>query len=515
MILYSLLAGVPGFEPGKCQIQSLMPYHLATPQVKYISIITQIERRNNMKLRTRFAPSPTGYMHIGNLRTALYCYLIAKKNNGDFILRIEDTDQQREVEGAIESIYNILAETGLNYDEGPQKKGQFGPYIQSQRLDIYHQYAQKLVELGGAHYCFCQDDIENHDPCLKLTPQEIKNKIDHGLPYTIRQTIPQTGTTTFDDEVYGHVEVENKTLNEGILIKTDGYPTYNFANVIDDHLMQINCVIRGNEYLSSTPKYNLIYDTFHWERPTYIHLPPVMKDETHKLSKRHGDASYQDLKQQGYLTEAIINYIALLGCSFGDEEIMSLEELIQKFDIQHISKAPAIFDIEKLKWVNASYLRNMSLEEFHQLVLPYYQHLPQDIDFKELSLVLQPRLDKLSDIKEKTTFIQEPFPFDISLYTHKKMKTNPENSLEILEIIIQKIHLACFDSDELLFSFFADLAKEQNIKNGRVMWPVRVALTNQSITPGGAVELARILGKDRTIERIQQAIIELKKYLQE
>jgi len=313
-----------------------------------------------MKMRTRFAPSPTGYMHIGNLRTALYCYLLAKHENGDFILRIEDTDQQREVDGAIDMIYQVLEETGLQYDEGPLKEGQFGPYIQSQRLNIYHKYANELIELGGAHYCFCEKEIDDRDPCSHLTSQQIQEKLAQNIPYVIRQTIPQEGKTSFDDQVYGHIEVENNTLNEGILIKSDGYPTYNFANVIDDHFMNITHVIRGNEYLSSTPKYNLIYDAFGWEKPIYIHLPSVNKDETHKLSKRNGDASYHDLIKHGYLKDAIINYIALLGCYFGEQEILSLNELIEKFDIQHISKAPAIFDIEKLKWINATYLRNMS-----------------------------------------------------------------------------------------------------------------------------------------------------------
>lgn len=468
-----------------------------------------------MKIRTRFAPSPTGYMHIGNLRTALYCYLTAKKENGDFILRIEDTDQQREVDGTIDLIYQILNETSLYYDEGPDKDGGVGPYIQSQRLDIYHQYAQKLIDLGGAHYCFCEGDIEEYDPCHLLTKEEINEKLSNHIPHVIRQTIPRNGITSFDDKVYGHIEVNNNTLNEGILIKSDGYPTYNFANVIDDHLMNITHVVRGNEYLSSTPKYNMIYDAFGWQKPTYVHLPPVMKDETHKLSKRNGDASYQDLKEQGYLKEAIINYIALLGCYFGEKEILSLNELIEKFEIEHISKAPAIFDIEKLKWVNETYLRNMSLEKFHHLVLPYYQHIQKDVDLLELSLVLQPRLSTLQDIKEMTNFINSPLPFDISIYTHKKMKTNPENSLEALLLVEEKIKdFDCFSNDQKLFEFFASIAKENNLKNGRIMWPVRVALSNKQLTPGGAVELAHILGKDETIKRIHQAIIDLKENLQ-
>ncbi|MGN1344500.1 MAG: glutamate--tRNA ligase [Traorella sp.] len=462
-------------------------------------------------MRTRFAPSPTGYMHIGNLRTALYCYLIAKHQNGDFILRIEDTDQQREVEGAIEIIYDVLNETGLHYDEGPDKDGGVGPYIQSQRLHIYHEYAKKLIALNGAHYCFCEGELEGEDPCLHLSQEEIDEKLKSGIPYVIRQTIPMEGTTSFEDEVYGHIEVENKTLNEGILMKSDGYPTYNFANVIDDHLMGITHVVRGNEYLSSTPKYNLIYNAFDWQIPTYIHLPPVNKDETHKLSKRNGDASYGDLKKQGYLTEAIINYIALLGWSPEGEEILSLDDLIKQFNIEHISKSPAIFDIDKLKWMNGVYLRNMPIEDFHQLLLPYYTSITRDVDLLELSHVLQPRLEKLSDVEESINFINEPLPFDASIYTHKKMKTNPQNSLEALEYVYERIQdFENFDDDEKMTEFFVSLAKEKGLKNGRIMWPVRVALTNKSFTPGGAVEIAHILGKDETLRRIKKAIENLK-----
>ncbi len=464
-----------------------------------------------MKIRTRFAPSPTGYMHIGNLRTALYCYLIAKHNNGDFILRIEDTDQQREVEGALDLIYQVIEETGLHYDEGPNKDGGFGPYIQSERLDIYHQYAKELINNKGAHYCFCEGEVEGKDPCLLLDSKQIDEKIKSGHHYVIRQTIPQEGTTAFDDQVYGHIEVENKTLNEGILIKSDGYPTYNFANVVDDHLMNITHVVRGNEYLSSTPKYNLIYNAFGWSIPTYIHLPPVNKDETHKLSKRNGDASYQDLKKQGYLKDAIINYIALLGWAPEAEEILSLEDLVKQFDVAHISKSPAIFDIAKLKWMNGIYLRELSLDDFHQLVLPYYHSIQRDIDLVELSHVLQPRVEKLEDIEEMINFINEPLAFDSSIYTHKKMKTNPQNSLEALLFIQERLTtFNDFSNDEKLTDFFINLAKEKELKNGQIMWPVRVALTNKAFTPGGAVEIAHILGKEETLKRINQAIEDLK-----
>lgn len=475
------------------------------------------------KVRTRFAPSPTGYMHIGNLRTALYEYLIAKHDHGDFILRIEDTDQEREVEGAVDMIYKVMDQTGLGYDEGPNKPGEVGPYVQSERLAIYKEYADKLVELGGAHYCFCDEETINKakeesdneelgyiDPCKHLSLEEAKQRIANGEKYVVRQTIPSTGITSFEDEVYGHIEVENAGLAEGVLLKSDGYPTYNFANIVDDHLMNITHVVRGNEYLSSTPKYNLIYNAFDWQIPTYIHLPPVNKDETHKLSKRNGDASYQDLKKQGYLKEAILNYIALLGWSPEDEEILSLDDLIQQFNIAHISKSPAIFDIDKLKWMNGVYLRNMSLEQFHELLLPYYQSITRDVDLLELSRVLQPRLEKLSDVEESIDFINEPHPFDASIYTHKKMKTNPENSLEALLLVRERIeNFNEFDNDEAMSDFFVNLAKEKELKNGRIMWPVRVALTNKSFTPGGAVEIAHILGKEETLRRIDQAIIDL------
>lgn len=467
--------------------------------------------KGDFKMRTRFAPSPTGYMHIGNLRTALYCYLIAKHYNGDFILRIEDTDQQREVDGAIDLIYEVLDETGLHYDEGPDKDMGHGPYIQSQRLEIYHDYAKKLIHLKGAHYCFCQGEIEGEDPCKHLSASQIAERLANKEPYVIRQTIPNDGITTFDDEVYGHIEVENKDLNEGILIKSDGFPTYNFANVIDDHLMEISHVIRGNEYLTSTPKYNLIYNAFDWQIPTYIHLPPVNKDETHKLSKRNGDASYQDLKKQGYLTETIINYIALLGWAPRNEEVLSLDELIEQFDIDRISKSPAIFDINKLKWMNGEYLRRMSLEEFHQVVLPYYKHITRDVDLLELSKVLQPRVERLIDIEDMTDFINEALPFDAGIYTHKKMKTNPENSLEALELVFEALKdYDDFTNDDAMCDFLVSLAKEHGLKNGRIMWPMRVALSNKSLTPGGCIELAHILGKEETMKRLQQAINDLK-----
>lgn len=462
-----------------------------------------------MEIRTRFAPSPTGYMHIGNLRTALYEYLIAKKENGKFILRIEDTDKARQVDGAIEMIYQTLADTGLKHDEGPDIFGPYGPYIQSKRLEIYQKYAHQLVELGGAHYCFCnQDDENDHDPCRELSIETARKMIAEGKSYVIRQTIP-SGNTTFYDEVYGEITVDNNTLDEGVLLKSDGYPTYNFANIVDDHLMHITHVIRGNEYLSSTPKYNLIYQAFNWKIPTYIHVPPVMKDEQHKLSKRNGDASYQDLVKQGYLSEAIINYLALLGWApEGEEEIFSLDELIKQFDVKRISKAPAIFDLEKLKWLNGIYLRKLSLEEFHQLAMPYYQRLiHRNVDLMELSKVLQLRISYLAEIESMIDFIDEPCKYDAGLFKNKKMKTNLENSLEALLWIQEKlIDFNSFDDDEKLHQLFVNLAKEKEVKNGRIMFPLRVALTFKAFTPGGAVEIAHILGKEETLRRIDLAI---------
>ncbi|MGN1343309.1 MAG: glutamate--tRNA ligase [Traorella sp.] len=474
------------------------------------------------KVRTRFAPSPTGYMHIGNLRTALYAYLISKHEDGDFILRIEDTDQVREVEGAVDIIYDVIHQTGLAYDEGPDKPGECGPYIQSQRLSLYKEYADKLVDLGGAHYCFCkEDDIQNEkegheigyhyeDPCRNLSIEEARQRIANGEKYTVRQTIPASGTTSFDDMVYGHIEVENKGLDEGVLLKSDGYPTYNFANIVDDHLMGITHVIRGNEYLSSTPKYRLIYQAFGWEDPIYVHVPPVMKDEFHKLSKRNGDASFQDLRAKGILSEAIINYIALLGWSpSNDQEIFSLEELVKEFSIERITKSGSIFDFNKLKWMNGVYLRNMSFEKFHELCLPYYQNLHPNYDLLELSKNLQNRVEMLSEIPEMIDFVNQPLTFDANIYTHKKMKTNPENSLEALKWVIEDIDTCDFSSTEAINQMLMDLASKHEVKNGRVMWPVRVALSNKAVTPCGAGEIAKIIGKEETLKRLNQAILDL------
>ncbi len=479
------------------------------------------------KVRTRFAPSPTGYMHIGNLRTALYEYLIAKKEDGTFILRIEDTDQERQVEGAVDIIYDVIHSVGMDYDEGPDKPGDCGPYVQSERLPMYKDYADKLVDLGGAHYCFCtEEDIENQredskgsgvafkfdDPCHSISIEEARARIAKGERYVVRQTIPLDGTTSFDDEVYGHITVENSTLDEGVLLKSDGYPTYNFANIIDDHHMRITHVVRGNEYLSSTPKYNLIYQAFGWDIPTYVHVPPVMKDEHHKLSKRNGDASFQDLVKQGYLKEAIVNYIALLGWSpETDQEIFTMDELKKAFSIERISKSPAIFDIEKLKWMNGEYIRRMSVEQFNELAMPYYkQVIHRDVDLFEVSKAIQPRTFLLNDILESVDFIDEVPEYDISLYTSKKMKTTPENSLEALKISLPYLeNFNEYENDEAMMKLMSDIATEHEVKNGRIFWPIRVALSGKAFTPGGAVEIAHILGKEETLKRIKEAIAKL------
>ena len=480
-----------------------------------------------LKIRTRFAPSPTGYMHVGNLRTALYAYLLTKSQGGDFILRIEDTDQGRLVEGATDIIYNTLRETGLLWDEGPDIGGNFGPYIQTDRRPLYKEYAEKLVEMGKAYYCFCDEERLNEvrtlceakkippkydRHCLKLSKEEIQAKIDAGVPYVIRQLMPDEGTTSFDDAVFGTITVENSTLDDMVLLKSDGLPTYNFANVVDDHLMAITHVIRGNEYLSSTPKYNLLYEAFGWEIPTYIHCSPVMRDHTHKLSKRDGDASYEDFIKKGYLKEAVINYIALLGWSpQGEQEKFTLDELVKTFSVSGISKSPAIFDEAKLAWLNGEYIRELSLDAFHEKALPFYEGVvtnPQ-IDKKKISELLQKRCEKLSDIPEQVDFFDSLPDYDIELYTHKKMKTNPENSKTALEAIKTKLETLADFSFESLHDNLMALVEEMGVKNGQVLYPLRVAVSGKSFTPGGGVELASILGKEETIKRIEKGIEKL------
>lgn len=476
------------------------------------------------EVRTRFAPSPTGYMHIGNLRTALYAYLIAKSKGGKFILRIEDTDQERYVDGAVDVIYKTMKDTGLIHDEGPDIGGDYGPYIQSERRSIYKEYAEKLVETGHAYYCFCTKErleelrqrqtvmkvptkYDGH--CSKLSKEEIEANLKAGIPYVIRQKVPQYGKTTFHDEVFGDITVENAILDDNVLLKADGLPTYNFANVIDDHLMHITHIIRGSEYLSSTPKYNLLYEAFGWEIPKYIHVSPVMKDNGKKLSKREGDASYEDFINKGYLKEAIVNYIALLGWAPGDErEKFTLAELVDAFDIKGISKSPAIFDEKKLAWLNGEYIRELTPEKFHEDALPYYKGVitNPEIDLKAVSELLQPRCERLSDIPEQVDFFDKLPEYDRELYTHKKMKTNPENSLEALKEALPVLESIDDWTKENIHDRLIELVQKLELKNGRILWPVRVAVSGKAFTPGGGVELAAILGKKETIERIKKGI---------
>lgn len=478
------------------------------------------------RIRTRFAPSPTGYMHVGNLRTALYTYLTAKKFNGDFILRIEDTDQARQVEGAVDIIYNTLKENGLFWDEGPDVGGPYGPYVQSERKPIYKKYAEQLVESGHAYYCFCTKErleevnrikklsgqptgYDGH--CRNLSKEEVQARLDAGEEYVIRQKIPQTGETYFDDMIYGRITVENSTLDDQILLKADGMPTYNFANVIDDHLMLINPVIRGAEYLSSAPKYNLLYQAFGWEIPAYVHCPPVMRDAHNKLSKRHGDASYEDLVRMGFLKEAIINYIALLGWSpKSEQEKFTLKELEQVFDPANISKSPAIFDMAKLRSLNGEYIRDLTHEEFKEKALPFIRKtVKSDCDIDLLVETLQPRCDCLSEISEQVDFIDALPEYDISLYTNKKMKTNPENSKDVLQALVPILEGIEDWSVQPIHDALAKLVADLGVKNGQVFYPLRVAVSGKQFTPGGGVELSAILGKERTIERVKIAIEKL------
>ena len=474
-----------------------------------------------MKARTRFAPSPTGYMHIGNLRTALYEYLIAKSLGGDFILRIEDTDQKRYVEGATDIIYATLKEVGMNWDEGPDIGGNFGPYVQSERKNIYGQYAHKLVELDGAHYCFCkhedtesEDEDENavpvkfDDPCKHISLEEAKKRIANGESFVVRQNITKKGTSVFEDVVYGKIEIDYDELDEGVLLKSDGLPTYNFANVIDDHLMQISHVVRGNEYISSTPKYNLIYEAFGWTPPIYVHVPPVMKDAQHKLSKRNGDASFQDLVQKGYLPQAILNYIALLGWNPGTEqEIFSLDELKKVFTAERLNKSPAIFDSTKLTWMNGCYIRALEPQKFHELALPYYAKcLTRKVNLEFLSTVLQPRVETLAQIEQHIDFIEKLPAYDTSLYQNKKMKTDENIAKNALALAFEVLNSVDNWTNENLFAELKALAEKEGLKNGQILYPVRIALSGKETTPGGATELAVVLGKIETLNRIKYAL---------
>ncbi len=483
------------------------------------------------KVRTRFAPSPTGRMHVGNLRTALYAYLIAKHEGGDFLLRIEDTDQERLVEGAVDIIYRTLKATGLKHDEGPDKDGGVGPYVQSDRVKsgIDMEYAKKLIEKGEAYYCFCDKErleslkqevagkeIMIYDKhCLHLSKEEVEEKLKAGVPYVIRQNNPQTGTTTFHDEIYGDITVDNSELDDMILIKSDGYPTYNFANVVDDHLMGITHVVRGNEYLSSSPKYNRLYEAFGWEVPVYVHCP-LITDETHKkLSKRCGHSSYEDLIEQGFLTEAVVNFVALLGWSPEDnQEIMSLEELVEKFDYRHMSKSPAVFDYGKLKWMNGEYIKKMDFDAFYERALPIIKEvITKDYDLKKIAAMVKTRIEIFPDIKELIDFFEEVPEYDVSMYTHKKMKTTAETSLAVLKEVLPLLKAQEDYSNDALYAMLSAYVAEKGYKNGYVMWPIRTATSGKQMTPCGATEIMEVIGKEESIARIEKAIDKLSESL--
>lgn len=476
------------------------------------------------KIRTRFAPSPTGRMHVGNLRTALYAYLITKHEGGDFILRIEDTDQERFVEGAVDIINRTLEKTGLIHDEGPDKDGGCGPYVQSERqaAGIYLEYAKKLVEKGEAYYCFCDKErldslrttvagkeISIYDKhCLHLSKEEVEANLAAGKPYVIRQNNPTEGTTTFKDEIYGDITVDNSELDDMILIKSDGFPTYNFANVVDDHLMGITHVVRGNEYLSSSPKYNRLYDAFGWEVPVYVHCP-LITDETHqKLSKRSGHSSFEDLLEQGFLTEAIVNFVALLGWSPADnQEIMSLEELVEKFDYHHMSKSPAVFDYTKLKWMNGEYIKKLDFDTFYEMAEPYIKEvITKDYDLRKIAKMVQSRIEIFPDIKDHIDFFEELPEYSADMYTHKKMKTNAETSLEVLTEILPILEAQDDYSNDALYATLCEYVASKGCKNGYVMWPIRTAVSGKQMTPGGATELMEVLGKEESIARIKKGI---------
>ena len=472
-------------------------------------------------VRTRFAPSPTGFMHIGNLRTALYEYLIAKSQNGQFILRIEDTDQNRLVENAVEIIYDTLKVSGLKHDEGPDIGGDFGPYIQSQRKNNYLEYALKLIDEGKAYYCFCDKErldalhekkLPYDGHCKTLSKEQIQKNLDAKMPFVIRQIIPK-GKTTFKDEVYGEITVDNSELDDQILIKSDGLPTYNFANVIDDHLMKITHVVRGCEYLSSTPKYNLLYEAFGWQIPVYVHLPLILDENGEKLSKRKGAASFQDLIQMGFLPQAIINYIALLGWSpESNQEFFTLQQLENEFKIKGLSKSPAIFDLNKLRWMNGEYIKNMDEDEFYRLSLPYFQKsiMKNDLDFRQLAKMSQTRINFINEAPALFDFIDKLPEYSVDLFVHKKMKTTVENSLSTLETILPQLENLSDWSEEHVKNLLMDIAQNNQLKTGQVFWPVRTALSGKESTPCGATEIAQMLGKSETINRLKFAIEKLK-----
>lgn len=479
------------------------------------------------KVKTRFAPSPTGKMHVGNLRTALYAYLIAKHENGVFMLRIEDTDQERFQEGALDIIYRTLDKTQLIHDEGPDKDGGVGPYVQSERnaQGIYMKYAKQLVEQGDAYYCFCDKErleslrtstsdkeIAVYDKhCLHLSKAEVEEKLTAGMPYVIRVNMPTEGTTTFCDDIYGNITVSNAELDDMILIKSDGFPTYNFANVVDDHLMEITHVVRGNEYLSSAPKYNRLYEVFGWEIPVYVHCPLITNEEHQKLSKRSGHSSYEDLTQQGFLNEAIVNYVALLGWSpQSNQEIFSLEELVREFDYHHMSKSPAVFDMVKLKWMNGEYIKKMDDEQFLEMALPYIrQVITKDYDLKKIASMVKTRIETFPEILDLIDFFEEVPEYDKAMYTHKKMKTNEETSLKILKEVLPLLEAQDDYSNDTLYGMLSEYVAEKGYKNGYVMWPIRTAASGKQMTPAGATEILEVIGKEESVKRIRAAIEKL------
>ena len=473
------------------------------------------------EVRTRFAPSPTGYMHVGNLRTALYTYLIARHNKGKFILRIEDTDQGRLVEGAVDVIYRTMEQCHLEHDEGPDVGGPVGPYVQTERRGLYKEYAELLMERGHAYRCFCEKTASEEDtgefdrgddPCRCMSREESDRLAAEGRPYVIRQLIPHDGTTTFHDETFGDITVENASLDDHVLLKRDGLPTYNFANVVDDHLMGITHVVRGSEYLSSAPKYNLLYEGFGWDIPKYVHCSPVMRDAHNKMSKRHGDPSYEDLIAQGYLTDAVINYVTLLGWSpRGEQEIFSMDELIDIFDLAGISKSPAIFDIDKLRYFNSEYIRAMSPEDFAKAAEPYIRRSVKNpaYDAAAIAALLQQRTEVLTDIPEKVDFFDELPEYDTELFVHKKSKSDKDSSKDVLQKIIPIFEALPVWDDEHIMGAMVALAEAMEAKNAKVMWPVRIAAAGKAVTPGGAVEICRILGKDETLRRLNTALEKL------
>ncbi len=476
------------------------------------------------KIRTRFAPSPTGRMHVGNLRTALYTYLIAKHEGGDFILRIEDTDQERHVEGAEGIIYRTLEKTGLIHDEGPDRDGGYGPYVQSERqkAGIYMEYAKKLVEKGEAYYCFCTqerlnslkktvngEEIMVYDKhCLHLTKEEVEANLKAGKPFVIRQNNPKEGTTTFHDEIYGDITVDNAELDDMVLIKSDGYPTYNFANVVDDHLMKITHVVRGNEYLSSSPKYNRLYDAFGWKVPVYVHCPTITNEEHKKLSKRSGHSSFEDLLEQGFLTEAIVNFVALLGWSPTDnQEFFTLEELVKAFDYHNMSKSPAVFDMTKLRWMNGEYIKKMDDGKFFELAKPYLEAaIKKPLDLKKIAGMVKTRIETLCDIADQVDFFEEMPEYSADMYIHKKMKTTKENSLETLKEVLPILEEQDDFSNDALFEALSKYVADKGVKTGFVMWPIRTAVSGKQMTPAGATEIMEIIGKEESLTRIRKGI---------